>query len=28
VFLLALAAVTFATRVLTGKDIAWNRGDV
>ena len=28
VFLLALAAVTFAARVLTGKDIAWNRGDV
>ena len=27
-FLLALAAVTFAARVLTGKDIAWNRGDV
>ncbi len=28
VFLLALAAITFAARVLTGKDIAWNRGDV
>jgi uncharacterized RDD family membrane protein YckC len=27
VFLLALAAVSFAARVLTGKDIAWNRGD-
>ncbi len=28
VFLLALAAITFAARVLTGEDIAWNRGDV
>ncbi|MGO9078411.1 MAG: RDD family protein [Streptosporangiaceae bacterium] len=27
VFLLALAAITFAARVLTGKDIAWNKGD-
>ena len=27
-FLLALAAITFAARVLTGTDIAWNRGDV
>ena len=27
VFLLALAAVSFAARVLTGTDIAWNRGD-
>src|SRR5512135_3016857 len=26
-FLLALAAISFAARVLTGKDIAWNRGD-
>jgi uncharacterized RDD family membrane protein YckC len=28
VFLLALAAISFAARVLTGKDIAWNRGDI
>jgi uncharacterized RDD family membrane protein YckC len=28
VFMLALAAVGFAARVLTGKDIAWNRDDV
>jgi uncharacterized RDD family membrane protein YckC len=28
VFLLILAAITFAARVLTGKDIAWNRGDI
>ena len=28
VFMLALAAISFAARVLTGKDIAWNRGDV
>jgi uncharacterized RDD family membrane protein YckC len=28
VFMLALAAVSFAARVLTGKDIAWNRGDI
>ena len=28
VFLLALAAITFAAKVLTGKDIAWNGGDV
>jgi uncharacterized RDD family membrane protein YckC len=27
VFLLALAAVSFAARVLTGQDIAWNKGD-
>ena len=27
VFLLALAAISFAARVLTGKDIAWNRGE-
>ena len=26
VFMLALAAISFAPRVLTGKDIAWNRG--
>jgi uncharacterized RDD family membrane protein YckC len=28
VFLLALAAISFAARVLTGNDIAWNRGDI
>ena len=28
VFLLILAAVTFAAKVLTGKNIAWNRGDI
>ena len=28
VFMLALAAITFAAKVLTGKDIAWNRGDI
>jgi len=28
VFMLALAAVSFAAKVLTGKDIAWNRGDI
>ncbi len=28
VFMLALAAISFAARVLTGKDIAWNRGDI
>jgi uncharacterized RDD family membrane protein YckC len=28
VFLLALAAISFAARVLTGKDIAWNRDDI
>jgi len=27
VFLLALAAVSFAARVLTGQDISWNKGD-
>ena len=27
VFMLALAAVSFAARVLTGKDVAWNKGD-
>jgi uncharacterized RDD family membrane protein YckC len=27
VFLLVLAAISFAARVLTGTDIAWNRGD-
>jgi uncharacterized RDD family membrane protein YckC len=27
VFLLALAAISFAARVLTGKDIAWNKDD-
>jgi len=27
VFMLALAAISFAATVLTGKDIAWNRGD-
>ncbi len=28
VFMLGLAAISFAARVLTGKDIAWNRGDI
>jgi uncharacterized RDD family membrane protein YckC len=28
VFLLALAAISFAAKVLTGDDIAWNRGDI
>ncbi len=28
VFMLALAAISFAARVLTGKDIAWNRSDI
>ena len=28
VFLLALAAISFAASVLTGKDITWHRGDV
>ena len=28
VYLLALAAISFAARVLTGKDISWNRGDI
>jgi len=28
VFMLALAAIWFAARVLTGKDIAWNKGDI
>src|ERR1039458_4265355 len=28
VFMLALAAISFAARVLTGKDISWNRGDI
>ncbi len=28
VFMLALAAISFAAKVLTGKDIAWNRGDI
>jgi uncharacterized RDD family membrane protein YckC len=28
VFMLALAAVSFAAKVLTGKDIAWNKGDI
>jgi uncharacterized RDD family membrane protein YckC len=28
VFMLALAAVSFAARILTGQDIAWNRGDI
>jgi len=26
--MLTLAAISFAARVLTGRDIAWNRGDV
>jgi uncharacterized RDD family membrane protein YckC len=28
VFMLALAAISFAARVLTGTEIAWHRGDV
>jgi uncharacterized RDD family membrane protein YckC len=28
VYLLALAAISFAARVLTGKDITWNKGDI
>ena len=28
VFMLALAAISFAATVLTGTDIAWNRGDI
>jgi len=28
VFMLALAAISFAARVLTGQDIAWSRGDI
>ena len=28
VFLLALAAISFAALVLTGKDITWNKGDI
>ena len=28
VFMLALAAISFAAKVLTGKDIAWNKGDI
>jgi uncharacterized RDD family membrane protein YckC len=28
VFMLALAAISFAARVLTGTDIAWNRGNI
>ncbi len=28
VFLLALAAISFAAKVLTGKDIAWHRGNI
>jgi len=28
VFMLALAAISFAARVLTGGDIAWNRGNI
>jgi uncharacterized RDD family membrane protein YckC len=28
VFLLALAAISFTARVLTGKDITWNKGDI
>jgi uncharacterized RDD family membrane protein YckC len=28
VFTLALAAISFAARVLTGKDITWNKGDL
>ena len=27
VFLLALAAISFAARVLTGTDITWHKGD-
>jgi uncharacterized RDD family membrane protein YckC len=28
VFFLALAAISFAAKVLTGKDITWNKGDL
>jgi len=28
VFLLALAAISFVAKVLTGKDISWNKGDI
>ena len=28
VFMLALAAISFAARVLTGEDISWNKGDI
>ncbi len=28
VFMLTLAAISFAARVLTGKDITWNNGDI
>ena len=28
VFMLALAAISFAAKVLTGKDITWNKGDI
>jgi len=28
VFLLALAAISFAARVLTGMDITWHKGDI
>jgi len=28
VFMLALAAISFAARVLTGRDITWNKGDL
>ena len=28
VFMLALAAISFAARVLTGQDITWNKGDI
>ena len=28
VFMLTLAAISFAARVLTGKDITWNKGDI
>ena len=28
VYMLALAAISFAARVLTGKDITWNKGDI
>ena len=27
-FMLALAAISFAAMVLTGKDITWNKGDI
>ena len=28
VFMLTLAAISFAARVRTGKDITWNKGDI